>query len=268
MRLDLEQARLIGSLVEKQLTTPQQYPLSLNALVTACNQTSNRDPVVRYDPGTVQRALASLKEAGLVRFVYPSHGGSATRYRQVLDEQLGLDKSALALIAVLLLRGPQTAGELRTRTERMTSFDGVTAVNAELERLGSLPEPLVLQLPRRPGQKEERWIQLLAPEGNAVVDSGAGRMDARRGLDLEALSAAAPFAVDGATEVGQARATPTGSELGALMAAVTTLRAEVAALRVLVEQLQAAEATRRAVVPEPSTVDVTGWLSPTADAPE
>ena len=111
----------------------------------------------------------------------------------------------------------------------MTSFDGVTAVNAELERLGSLPEPLVLQLPRRPGQKEERWIQLLAPEGNAVVDSGAVRMDARRGLDLEALSAAAPFAVDGATEVGQARATPTGSELGALMAAVTTLRAEVAA---------------------------------------
>ena len=137
VRLDVEQGRLIGSLVEKQLTTPQQYPLSLNSLVTACNQTSNRDPVVRYDHGTVQRALASLKEAGLVRFVYPSHGGSATRYRQVLDEQLGLDKTALALIAVLLLRGPQTAGELRARTERMTSLDGVAAVNAELERMGT-----------------------------------------------------------------------------------------------------------------------------------
>ena len=151
VRLDVEQGRLIGSLVEKQLTTPQQYPLSLNSLVTACNQTSNRDPVVRYDHGTVQRALASLKEAGLVRFVYPSHGGSATRYRQVLDEQLGLDKTALALIAVLLLRGPQTAGELRARTERMTSLDGVAAVNAELERMGTRAEPLVLRLPRRPG---------------------------------------------------------------------------------------------------------------------
>ena len=97
---------MIGCLVEKQLTTPQQYPLSLNALVTACNQTSNRDPVVCYNDSAVQRALASLKDAGLVHFAYPSRGGSATRYRHALAEHLGLDKPALGLVASLLLRGP------------------------------------------------------------------------------------------------------------------------------------------------------------------
>ncbi len=164
MSLTLEQGRVIGCLVEKQLTTPQQYPLTLNALVLACNQTSNRDPVVTSVESLVQRTLASLNAAGLVRFVYPSSGRSATRYRHVLGESIGLEDKGLALIAVLLLRGPQTAGELRTRTERMVSFDGLGALNLELEAMAARAEPLVVRLARRPGQKEERWVQLLTPE--------------------------------------------------------------------------------------------------------
>ena len=106
MRLGAEQGRVIGSLIEKQLTTPQQYPLSLNALVQACNQLSNRDPIVSYDERVVDETLVSLKEAGLVRFVHPSHGRSVTRYRQVLEERLGLDDQQLALVAVLPLARP------------------------------------------------------------------------------------------------------------------------------------------------------------------
>ena len=175
MDLSPVEARVIGSLAEKQLTTPQQYPLTLNALVTACNQTSNRDPVVAYDDAIVEDALNAMKEVGLLRFVHPGHGRSATRYRQVLDERFGLDARGLSVLAVLLLRGPQTLGELRTRTERMADFGSLEDVGAELERLAGGPETLARQLPRRPGQKEERWTQLLAgepPETEAVSDVG------------------------------------------------------------------------------------------------
>lgn len=173
MDLSPVEARVIGSLAEKQLTTPQQYPLTLNALVIACNQTSNRDPVVVYDDLLVEGALSSLKEAGLLRFVHPGHGRSATRYRQVLDERFGLDARSLSVLAVLLLRGPQTLGELRVRTERMAEFTSIDDVEYELRRLADGPDPLVSRLPRRPGQKEERWAQLLAgepPEEDAVPD--------------------------------------------------------------------------------------------------
>jgi uncharacterized protein YceH (UPF0502 family) len=164
VELNLVQARVIGSLAEKQLTTPQQYPLTLNALVIACNQTSNRDPVVVYDDSIVEVALSSMKESGLLRFVHPGHGRSATRYRQVLDERFGLDARSLSVLAVLLLRGPQTVGELRARTERMADFGSLDDVGTELERLAGGPDPLVSRMPRRPGQKEERWTQLLAGE--------------------------------------------------------------------------------------------------------
>ncbi len=162
MRLSQEEARVIGSLIEKELTTPQQYPLTLNALLLACNQSSNRDPVVDFDEPTVDNALVSLKAAGLVRFVHPSHGRSVTRYQQLLAERLALTEQQLALVAVLLLRGPQTAGELRSRSERMCEFDGIAQVDGELDRLSSLSEPIVARLSRQPGQKEERWAQLLA----------------------------------------------------------------------------------------------------------
>ena len=164
---------MIGSLIEKQLTTPDQYPLSLNALLLACNQSSNRDPVVVFDDGTVDRALAALKVAGLVRLVYPSHGRSVTRYQQLLGEQLAISERQAALVAVLLLRGPQTAGELRSRTARMCEFDDIAEVEVELQGLGGLPEPVVARLPRRPGQKEERWAQLLTDASTGVLGEPA-----------------------------------------------------------------------------------------------
>jgi len=167
--LSAVELRVLGSLVEKQLTTPQQYPLTLNALVLACNQTSNRDPVVAYDEATVESAVRSAKGKGLAGFLHPAHGRSALRYRHTLDEALGLETRAVALLAVLVLRGPQTLGELRTRTERMVRFEDLGEVEAELEALAARAEPLVRRLDRRPGQKEERYGQLLGPAGEATV---------------------------------------------------------------------------------------------------
>lgn len=169
MLLDAVEGRVAGSLVEKQLTTPQQYPLSLNSLTLACNQTSNRDPVVSFGEAEVEAALTGLKEKSLVRFILPSHGRSVVRYRHVLDEKLGLDTRLLSLLALLLLRGPQTVGELRGRTERMARFDSLDEVESDLQGLARRQEPLVGRLTRRPGQKEERWAQLLADGGEVGV---------------------------------------------------------------------------------------------------
>jgi uncharacterized protein len=184
MRIDAVEGRILGSLVEKQLTTPQQYPLSLNSLTLACSQTSNRDPVLSYDEATVEKGLATLKEKGLVRFVLPSHGRSVVRYRHVLDERLALDQRQMALIAVLLLRGPQTVGELRARTERMATFDGVADVESDLVGLTRGDDPFVVRLERRPGQKEERWTQLLCPEAgrDMVTAVSSEQMDVRPGF--------------------------------------------------------------------------------------
>jgi len=171
VRLTTEEARVIGSLVEKDLTTPDQYPLTIKALVAACNQASNRDPVVRYDEDTVMSALDALKEQRLVRFVLPSHGRTAVRFRHVLPEALALDQRQCALVAALLLRGPQTIGELRSRTDRMASFDSLDEVEHELQFLSRVEEPLAIRLDRKPGQKEERWICPLvaAPADSADV---------------------------------------------------------------------------------------------------
>lgn len=168
MQVDFVEGRILGSLIEKQLTTPQQYPLSLNALVLACNQTSNRDPVTSLDEAGVEASLATLKEKGLVRYVLPSHGRSVVRYRQVLDERLGLDERQMALLGVLLLRGPQTVGELRGRTERMASFESIEEIERDLEGLTRGDEPFVARLDRRPGQKEQRWTHLLGDESSSV----------------------------------------------------------------------------------------------------
>ena len=166
---------MLGCLVEKQLTTPQQYPLTANALSLACNQTTNRHPVVAMDDDTVLTALTQLKEQRLVRFVLPSHGRSVTRYRHVADEVYAIDTPALALLAVLLLRGPQTPGELRARTERMAPLATVDEVQSELERLAVHPDGLARLLPRRPGQKEDRWQQLLAqPWPDSAEPGGDG----------------------------------------------------------------------------------------------
>ena len=247
MRLSPEEGRVIGSLIEKQLATPQQYPLTLNALVLACNQSTNRDPVVSYSDSEVHQTLVGLKDAGLVRFVHPSHGRSVIRYRQVLDERLGLDNGDLALMAVLLLRGPQTAAELRARTERMAVFEGLAAVEAELQRLSGWEEPLVRRLPRRPGQKEERWCQALmsgpAPE---AADAGppASRELAEDGARGAGAAPAAPSSAPrpAASEAGggvDGGPPASAGEIAALRAETAALRAEVAALREAVEHLRA-----------------------------
>jgi len=182
--LDEHEARVLGALVEKQRTVPDTYPLTLNALVAACNQNSNREPVVRWGEHEVQQTLDGLKGRGLLRFVHPSHGRSATRYRQVLDESLGLDPTETALLAVLLLRGPQTRNELHSRTERYSDIGDVDAALASLADRG-LAE-------RRPGAREPRWVDLLTPwradaprSGGSTPYSGAEPPQSRPRSDLD-----------------------------------------------------------------------------------
>src|SRR5437763_76870 len=157
-----EEARVVGALAEKEMATPQYYPLTLNALVNACNQTSNRDPVVDYDDAIVTGALASLREKGLARIVHSVHNRAA-KYRHVVHEVHGLEPQDMAVLCVLLLRGSQTVGELRARTERLADFADLAAVEATLDRLAARDDPLVTRLERQPGQKEARFATLLVP---------------------------------------------------------------------------------------------------------
>jgi uncharacterized protein len=164
MELAAEELRVIGSLIEKELTTPQQYPLTLNALMLACNQTSNRNPVVTYEERLVENTVLGLKDKGLTRIVHPSHGRSVTRYRQVLHEALYLEREELAVLGVMMLRGPQTLNELKTRTERAAEFADLSAVERTLDGLAGREEPLVLRIPRQSGQREDRYAHLLGGE--------------------------------------------------------------------------------------------------------
>jgi uncharacterized protein len=163
VELTAAQARVVGALLEKQLTTPDAYPMTLNAVTTACNQTSNRDPVVQYTPQEVETTILALKAKGLARVVHPGSGERATKYRQVLDEVLELDVPDRALLAVLLLRGPQTVAELRTRTERLHPFASPSELEAALDALARREPPLVARMERLAGQKEARWVALLEP---------------------------------------------------------------------------------------------------------
>jgi uncharacterized protein len=157
MRLSSPAARVLGCLVEKARTTPDQYPLSLNALVTASNQTTNRWPVVRYDEGTVETALDELRALELIRREKP-HGGRAIKYSELMGRALVLDDAGIAVLAVLLLRGPQTPGELKARTERLHAFADLGAVDDTLQALATHEDgPFVMQLAREPGRKEPRW---------------------------------------------------------------------------------------------------------------
>jgi uncharacterized protein len=158
------EARVVACLVEKQRTVPDTYPLTLNALVAACNQSSSRDPIMRLDEGEVTRAIDALKAKGMARIVHPGAGSRSTKYRHVLDEALGIEDDRLSLLAVLLLRGPQTLNELRSRTERLHAFESNDELESALEGLAAsgLTE-------RRPGSREARWAQLLSPSGHAEV---------------------------------------------------------------------------------------------------
>ena len=150
--------------MEKALTTPDQYPLSANALMLGCNQTTNRHPVMHVEAAAVDEAVLRLKALHLARVVHPTHGRGVTKYRHVADEALGLDAAESAVLCVLLLRGPQTAGELRSRTERLHEFESVGAVEQVLHDLRARSEPMVTLLERLPGHKEPRWMQLVAEE--------------------------------------------------------------------------------------------------------
>ncbi len=211
MELSAEEIRVLGCLVEKQMTTPDYYPMTQNALVNACNQSTNRDPVVDFGDGTVIQAMNDLRDHGMARAVH-SPGQRAVKYRHVLDETLEVGRPELALLAVLMLRGEQTAGELRSRTSRYRDFASPAEVIAVLEGLATREPPLVARLERRPGEKEARWRQLLGGGSAAPTE-------------LDRLAAAEPTADAVAAEP------VTGPVAG--------LRDEVAELRRRVDALEA-----------------------------
>ena len=200
MDADAVEVRVLGCLIEKQRTTPDQYPLSLTSLRLACNQTTNRDPVVEYDEPTIRDGLRRLSDRGWARLASGA-GSRAIKYRHLLDEALALSPSELALLAVLMLRGAQTPGELKQRVDRLYAFRSLADVEATLDRL--IDRELVRRLQRRAGQKEERYEQLLGDEGGsapaadgvAPPESLADRVAAleARVARLEAAGASADF---------------------------------------------------------------------------
>ena len=172
MDADAVEIRVLGCLIEKQRKTPDAYPLSLNSLRLACNQATNREPVVEYDEPTVRAALERLSRKGWTRLASGA-GSRAAKYRHLLDEAIGLSAEELSLLAVLMLRGPQTPGELKQRTERLQAFASLDEVDNVLEKL--VERELVARLPRGPGQKETRYEQLLGAKARSVA---AGVADA------------------------------------------------------------------------------------------
>jgi uncharacterized protein YceH (UPF0502 family) len=207
--LDAVQVRVLGCLIEKQHTTPDAYPLTLNSLRLACNQSTNRDPVVSYDEGTVRDAAQRLGQQGLARLA-SYHGSRAAKYRHLVDEALGLAPDERALLCVLMLRGAQTAGELKQRTERLHSFADITSVEDALERLSA--RGFGRWLERRPGQKEARYEHLMqeGPPADGQPEEA----------EPAAAAAAAPSRGDGAAD-----------EIAALRWELDALREDVAALR-------------------------------------
>lgn len=168
MELTSPEGRVLGCLVEKQLTTPQLYPLTDNALIAACNQATSRDPVVAYDVSTVRIAARSLREKGLLRMVHRT-GERSDKHQHLLESSLALSPAQMTLLAVLLLRGPQTLAELRARSERMHPFDTAEQVQEALDTLTNRDDPLVARLERAPGRKEARYGQLLADDDGRHV---------------------------------------------------------------------------------------------------
>jgi len=208
--LDPVAVRVLGSLIEKESTTPDNYPLTLNALKVACNQATNRDPVLDLDEATILASLDDLGRRSLVRAVHRSDS-RARRYRHLMAETMSLHAAEIAVLCVLMLRGAQTAGEIRVRTARLFEFTDPMHVDITLQALMTLSQPLVTQLPRRPGQKEARYAHLLSGE------------------PAEELTAPVESAVE--EPVAPARGE-------ALEHEVAALRAEVAELRTLFEEFR------------------------------
>ncbi|WP_432822347.1 YceH family protein [Trichloromonas sp.] len=211
--LNDNEVRVLGCFIEKETTTPEYYPLTLNALTNACNQKSNRDPVVAFDETDVVRALDRLRHFGLA--MQAGEGGRVPRYRHSLMEKLHLEPEELAVLAELMLRGPQTVGEIRGRADRMHPLDSLEEVEAILKALSEREVPLVVQLPRQPGRKECRHMHLLA------------------GMPDHSDEAAAPPSEAATLKVRaeDERIAALESELAALRAEFTVLRQEMAAFR-------------------------------------
>ena len=205
------EARVLGALAEKAVTTPEYYPLSLNALINACNQRSNREPVMNLDEDDVRQSLHGLENKGLAGRAR-SADGRVTKYEHWLGEAFNFSRAEEALVCVLLLRGPQTAGELRGRTERMHRFDEISDVLAGLQKLMEREPPLAAVLPRQPGAKESRYAHLLSGPVESI-----------------ALAAAEPGAVGNAATRDE--------RIAQLEAEVASLRQEVAALRQKMDSL-------------------------------
>ena len=188
-QLDSGELRVLGALMEKEITTPDYYPLSLNALVNACNQKSNREPVVSYDEDIVETALEGLRSKGLASRI--SGDSRVPKHEQRFVEKCNLGRREAAVMCVMMLRGPQTVGELRGRTERLYTFDDLEAVENTLHRLAEME--FVKKLPRQSGYKEQRWAQLLAgdveiaeePEGGVAGAPERGPSDRERIAALE-----------------------------------------------------------------------------------
>ena len=219
LQLDAAQARVLGSLLEKEIATPEYYPLSLNALVNACNQKSNRDPVVSYGEDTVEQALEELRKKGLALRI----SGRDTRvpkHEQRFTEKFNLGRREAAVMCVLLLRGPQTVGELRGRTERLYPFDGLEAVAGTLDRLAEME--FVRQLPRQPGFKEQRYAHLLGGEVETppAAESAPVAPPAAEAAPETQAAEAPPEAAAGG------RASPGHERIAALETALAELRRE------------------------------------------
>jgi uncharacterized protein YceH (UPF0502 family) len=213
--LDAVQVRVLGCLIEKQHTTPDAYPLTLNSLRLACNQSTNRDPVVDYDEATVREAAQRLGQRGLARLA-SYHGSRAHKYRHLVDDALGLAPDERALLCVLMLRGPQTSGELKQRTERIHSFADLASVEDALERLTD--RELGRWLERRPGQKEARYTHLMQEDASEEAPA-----------DSEPAHAAQP--ASGPVPDGL------GDDVVALRRELDALRADVTAMREQLRQL-------------------------------
>lgn len=182
--LNAMEARILAALMEKQLSTPDQYPLTLNSLQLACNQKTNREPVSNYEVGALQRSLSELQDRQLIAIDY---GARAARYDQRLTRVLGLDKPTQAILTVLLLRGAQTLSEIFTRTQRLAEFSSPQALEEKLETLCAKTKPLIIHIPRQAGQREDRYTHLLSgqPDLSAIAASSSISSTREARIDLE-----------------------------------------------------------------------------------
>jgi uncharacterized protein len=204
------ETRVLGALIEKEITTPEYYPLSLNALTNACNQKSNREPVMQLEEQEIRKALIHLESQSLVRSIAESR---ATKFEHRLQDAFNFYRPEVAIVCELLLRGPQTPGELRTRASRMHPFEDLESVHSALQRLSKREPPLVTVLPRQSGTKEARYAHLMGDAAPTVAAAPSGRND------------------ETAQPVSMAAHAQNAPDVGALASEVAQLRAEVADLR-------------------------------------